>query len=166
MLQDIIIIIKRYNSISVNLIIYIYFIVSFYIYMSKIIQTDLWILNVETKVLEFLEGTITVPPHFLEYIYTINLTNAMYDKGQGGAFRTAAPPGPGMLPENVMKGYGSENLERSIAEMMADLNVGEGLQELGTFLTKTVRSKGRGRAPRVVGHLEGLKVVFPVSLRV
>ena len=103
---------------------------------------------------------------FLEYIYTINLTNAMYDKGQGGAFRTAAPPGPGMLPENVMKGYGRENLERSIAEMMADLNVGEGLQELGTFLTKTVRSKGRGRAPRVVGHLDGLTVVFPASLRV
>lgn len=134
--------------------------------MSKIIRTEKWILDVENKVLEFLEGTITVPPYFLEYIYTINLTNAMYDKGQAGSFRTAAPPGPGMLPENVIKGYGSANLERSIGEMMVGLRFDEGLQEFGTFLTKTVRSKGRGRAPRVVGHLDGLTVVFPASLRV
>ena len=33
--------------------------------MSKIIRTETWILDVKTKVLEFLEGTITVPPHFL-----------------------------------------------------------------------------------------------------
>ena len=51
----------------------------------------------------------------------------MYDKGEGGNLRNAKNLVQDMLPKNVMKGYGSVNLERTIAEIMEGLQVSKGL---------------------------------------